>query len=113
ATSMLARLGLLLMHSWPAAVFIRFLDRLGKGARNGPKDALLAASRAREKRAHGFSIDRALDNAGAVLGLCVAAWLLRNLHGAITPALFRTLVLLAIAPGLIASLLPLFAREAP
>lgn len=111
--SMAARLALLAMNSWPAAVLIRFFDRLGKGVRNGPKDALLAASRPRGSRAHGFSIDRALDNAGALLGLCLAAWLLKGLVGPLTHSLFRLIVLLAIVPGIFATLLPLLAHEAP
>jgi MFS family permease len=111
--SMLARLALLGLSTWPMAVLIRFFDRLGKGVRNGPKDALLAASRPRDGRAHGFSIDRALDNAGALLGLCFAAWLLKNLIGPFTAQFFRLIVLLAIVPGILAMLLPLFAREVP
>ncbi len=55
---------------------IRFTDRVGKGARTAPRDALLAASVAPEMRGRAFGFHRAADHAGAVLGPLLAALLL-------------------------------------
>ena len=62
--------------SWPGLLFIRFADRIGKGLRSSPRDALLAGSVAAEERGVAFGIHRAMDNAGAVVGPLVASALL-------------------------------------
>ncbi len=62
--------------SWPWLLAIRFADRVGKGLRSSPRDALLAASVATERRGLAFGFHRAMDNAGAVLGPVAAALLL-------------------------------------
>ncbi len=62
--------------SWPWLLLIRFADRVGKGLRTSPRDALLAASAGAHRRGLAFGLHRALDNAGAVVGPLLAAWLL-------------------------------------
>ena len=62
--------------SWPFLLAIRFADRVGKGLRTSPRDALLAASAGADMRGLAFGLHRAMDNAGAVLGPLVAAMLL-------------------------------------
>lgn len=62
--------------SWPGLLVIRFADRIGKGLRSSPRDALLAGSVAAEQRGVAFGIHRAMDNAGAVIGPLVASALL-------------------------------------
>ena len=52
------------------------LDRVGKGLRSSPRDALLAASVPPERRGLAFGLHRSMDNAGAVLGPILAAVLL-------------------------------------
>ena len=110
--SALSRLGLFAVAGPLLATLLRFTDRLGKGIRGGPKDALLAASREKHERGHGFAIDRALDFAGATLGLCGAAWLLRG-AARLSAEKFRAAVALAILPGALAALLPWLAAETP
>ena len=61
--------------SWPFLLVIRFADRVGKGLRTSPRDALLAASVGPNMRGLAFGLHRAMDNAGAVVGPLVA-WLL-------------------------------------
>jgi MFS family permease len=60
----------------------RFLDRIGKGVRTSPRDALLADSVLPEQRGAAFALHRAMDNAGAVVGPLVAfvvlAWITRD-----------------------------------
>jgi MFS family permease len=62
--------------SWVGVLGIRILDRVGKGLRSSPRDALLAASVPPERRGLAFGLHRSMDNAGAVLGPILAALLL-------------------------------------
>jgi MFS family permease len=65
-----------LATSWPGVLVLRFADRLGKGLRSAPRDALLNASVAPEQRGLAFGFHRAMDNLGAVIGPLAAAGLL-------------------------------------
>ena len=62
--------------SWVGVLGIRMLDRVGKGLRSSPRDALLAASVTPERRGLAFGLHRSMDNAGAVLGPILATVLL-------------------------------------
>ena len=64
---------LLLANTWPFVLLLRFLDRLGKGIRTAPRDALVADSIKAENRGFGFGLHRAADTLGATIGLAVAA----------------------------------------
>ncbi len=104
----LAALGrplLALATSWPMVLSLRFADRVGKGLRSSPRDALLALSIAPEQRGLAFGLHRAMDNAGAVIGPLLAAWLLAR-H---TP--IRDILLWTIIPGALAVMLALCIRE--
>lgn len=60
-----------LAFGWGWVLFLRFMDRVGKGLRTSPRDALIAASITGAHRGRAFGFHRALDNAGAVAGpLC-------------------------------------------
>jgi len=61
---------------WPWLLVIRFTDRVGKGLRTSPRDALLAASVPADRRGLAFGLHRAMDNAGAVVGPLAASMLL-------------------------------------
>lgn len=58
--------------SWPQVLLIRFLDRSGKGITTAPRDALISLSAADGTKGKAFGLNRALDNAGAVIGLTLA-----------------------------------------
>ncbi len=64
---------LLLANTWPVVLLLRFSDRLGKGIRTAPRDALVADSVKAENRGFGFGLHRAADTLGATIGLVVAA----------------------------------------
>src|SRR6476619_8098529 len=53
---------------WPVALAGRFVDRVGKGVRTTPRDALIAADTPPEIRGRAFGLHRAADTAGAVVG---------------------------------------------
>src|SRR6185295_11505847 len=61
------------------AVLVRSVDRVGKGLRGPPRDAIVAGSVGAASRGHAFGFHRMMDNLGAVLGPLVAFLLLRML----------------------------------
>ena len=64
------------VSSWQQVLFVRLTDRVGKGIRGAPRDALLAAEVPYEKRGLAFGFNRAADHLGAVFGPIVASVLL-------------------------------------
>ncbi len=66
--SLVGRFFLALTISGGAVLFLRFLDGAGKGAKDAPKDALIAQSTEKNSRGKGFGIVRALDTLGSVVG---------------------------------------------
>jgi MFS family permease len=104
----LAALGrpiLALAGSWPVVLALRFSDRVGKGLRSSPRDAMLALSVAPHQRGLAFGFHRALDNAGAVVGPLLAAWLLyRGMP-------IRDILLWTLVPGVLTVGLALCIRE--
>jgi MFS family permease len=65
-----------LAATWPFVLFMRFLDRVGKGLRASPRDALIADVTDARQRGAAFGLHRAMDHAGAVAGPLTAAALL-------------------------------------
>jgi MFS family permease len=87
---------------------VRIVDRIGKGVRGAPRDALLAQVTPREDLGRAFGFQRAMDHAGAVVGPLVASALL-FLHLDL-----RTVFALAAVPALACVLVLVFGvREAP
>jgi MFS family permease len=107
--AMLVRPLIGLATAWIQVLAIRFADRVGKGIRTAPRDALIAALASPENRGRAFGLQRAMDNAGSVAGPLAAALLLKTL----VPD-ERNLFLLAFVPGILAvALLVRRVREAP
>ncbi len=80
---------------WPLVLAIRFIDRVGKGIRTAPRDALIADVTPLESRGAAYGVHRSLDHLGAVLGPLVAAALLGVGLG------LRWVFFLAIIPAII------------
>ena len=77
ALSAVARLGLLVVgNMWSLLPGVVLVDRLGKGIRTGPRDALISLSSPREELGAAFGVHRALDTAGAMMGPLIAFGLL-------------------------------------
>jgi MFS family permease len=93
-------------QAWTQVLAIRFTDRVGKGIRTSPRDALLADIVAAGGRGRAFGLQRAMDNAGGFVGPLVAAFLLR------ISVEERDVFLLAAIPGLAALVVLLFAVPA-
>jgi len=62
--------------SWTFVLGLRFLDRVGKGIRSAPRDAMIAAAVAPEARGRAFGFQRSMDHTGAVIGPLLAFALL-------------------------------------
>jgi MFS family permease len=102
---------------WPLVLVVRVLDRIGKGIRTAPRDALIADVTAPEARGRAFGFNKAMDKAGAVAGLVLAAGIL-YLGGtgqvALTRENYQALVLLSVVPGIAAVfVLARWVRERP
>lgn len=65
-----------LAFAWPMVLGGRLIDRLGKGLRASPRDALIADAAGPTIRGRAFGFHRAMDTAGAMVGVLLAAWLL-------------------------------------
>lgn len=78
-------------------LLIRFLDRVGKGIRTSPRDALIADSSAEGEQGKAFGFQRAMDHAGAVVGPLFAFFLLTFITQQ-----YRLIFWLAFLPGIAA-----------
>ena len=97
--SYLARPLLGLAGNWPLVLVLRSLDRVGKGVRSAPRDALVVDATPPETRGYAFGFHRALDNGGAVTGSLAAAGIL-----AYSALSLPQVILLSAIPGFIAVL---------
>jgi MFS family permease len=101
--------------SWAWAAAVRWVDRVGKGVRTAPRDALVADSVAESQRGLAFGFHRAADTAGAMLGLLIAlgvVWAAQRGAQKISLSTFQLIVLVSLAPAFLAVLvLALGARE--
>ncbi len=93
--------------SWGLIAGVRWVDRIGKGIRTAPRDALVADSTTEKTRGLAFGFNRAMDKAGAVLGLLVAAlfvWLAQANAIELSRSSFQTIVLISLVPAFLAVL---------
>lgn len=102
--SNLAKPFLALSAAWPAVLGLRLSDRLGKGVRTAPRDALIAESAVDGQRGRSFGVHRALDTIGAAIGPFVA-WAVLTL----APEAYRTIFLISAIPGTLAILVVVLA----
>jgi MFS family permease len=102
----LARPLIALATAWPHVFAVRVSDRVGKGLRGAPRDAMLGALAPEGQRGHVFGYHRAMDHAGAVIGPLVAAAFLW-----IYPGEYRLLFALTIIPGALAIAMLYFVPE--
>ena len=82
---------------------LRFIDRLGKGLRSAPRDAMIADAAPRESRGLAFGFHRAMDHTGAIVGSLIAAWLVSLFHND-----YRRIFWVAAIPGLVTLLILIF-----
>ena len=96
--------------AWPMVLVGRTIDRIGKGIRSSPRDALIADATTPETRGRAFGLHRAMDSAGAVVGVVLSAVLV-GLLGAGSAGTFRIVFAVAAALGLVALAFTVTLRE--
>jgi MFS family permease len=106
--SVVAKAGLVGASAWPAVLGLRFIERVGKGLRSPPRDALLADSCAPEHRGRAFGFHRSMDTLGAALGPLVAFALLSA-----RPDDFRRVFAIAVIPAVLSVLTLILFVSAP
>ena len=103
--------------SWELIAGVRWTDRVGKGVRTAPRDALVADSVTKETRGLAFGFHRALDTAGAMVGILIAAfvvWLAQKNTLDLSMSTFQTVVLISLLPAFLAVLsLVIGAKDVP
>jgi MFS family permease len=115
--SVLAK-GLLLLGSvgWYFVLLSRFLDRVGKGMRTAPRDALISESTPQAHQGKAFGFQRGMDFAGATVGAVAAYFLVRRFLDPATGNLaslraFYMVFLLSLVPAAAGVIFLFFLRE--
>ena len=91
--------GLIALASiWPVVLIARALDRLGKGVRGVPRDALIADGVAKEHLGRAFGFHRAMDSAGAVMGPLLGLGLFELFHRH-----YRPVFVIAVIPAVLSA----------
>ncbi|MFQ6106280.1 MAG: MFS transporter [Thermoplasmata archaeon] len=98
--------------SWIDFTVWRFFERVGKGIRTSPRDAIISESTSKETTGKAFGLHRAMDTAGAILGPLLVIALLPILSGEIGESI-RTIFLIAAIPAIIAFSIVFLIREKP
>lgn len=94
-------------NSWGLVAGVRWADRVGKGIRTAPRDALVADSVTPELRGLAFGFHRAMDTAGALIGILIAAlvvWLTQKTDITLARSTFQVIVLASLVPAVLAVL---------
>jgi len=94
-------------NAWTTILAVRFADRVGKGIRTAPRDALVADSIDESQRGLAFGFHRAADTAGAIFGLVIAfflIWFSQSRSVQLGRETFQILVLVSLIPAILAVL---------
>jgi len=107
----------LVANTWETVAVVRWLDRVGKGIRTAPRDALVADSIAEKDRGLAFGFHRAADTAGALVGILIAAgliWFAQANSQYLSENTFHIVVWVSLLPAFLAVLTLAFgAKEVP
>jgi MFS family permease len=106
AFSTIGKAFLYISTSWTYVFYGRLLDRIGKGVRTAPRDALIAESAKENKRGAAFGLHRAMDTFGAVIGVLCAYYLVTRYKGQM-----RDVFLFSLVPAFFGVALLLLVRE--
>jgi MFS family permease len=104
-------------QTWSQVLLVRWADRIGKGIRTAPRDALVADSIEENQRGLAFGLHRAADTGGAVIGLLITLgviWAAQEAAVKLGRGTFQTVVLISLIPSVLAVLVLAFgARDVP
>jgi MFS family permease len=107
AISALAKPFFYFANSWGWVAGVRWADRVGKGIRTAPRDALVADSIDESQRGLAFGFHRAADTGGAMIGLLIAlglVWAAQSAAVSLNLDTFRLIVLVSLVPAFLAVL---------
>lgn len=118
--SVIGKIFMYFAQSWGGVFLGRVIDRIGKGIRTAPRDALIAES-VNEKRGRAFGIHRAMDTLGAFFGVLISIYLIKkfellsiekgsNIVSNYLP-IFRYIILFSIIPGILGVSILFFVKE--
>jgi len=77
----------------------RLFDRIGKGIRTSPRDALISDHTPREKRGQAYGLHRSLDTFGAFVGVLIASYFVKTALDGTSAAIFRKIFIFSIMFG--------------
>lgn len=105
--SAVSKIVIALAFAWPMVLLGRIIDRMGKGARTGARDALLLEATDETNKGFIFGFHRTMDTFGAVIGPTIALVLLYLFHNNI-----RLILYLAVIPAFLSLIFFVWVKEA-
>lgn len=108
STGVVYKIFLLLASSWSGVLIARIIDRTGKGLRTAPRDALVSDSATEGNMGKAFGIHKALDMAGAAIGILCAYVLLTKISSYTD---YKTIFIISIVPAILGLAMIFFVRE--
>ena len=111
AGSTIGKVLLVLSGHWSMVFAGRMVDRLGKGVRTAPRDALIADSAPKDRRGAAFGLHRAMDTLGAAAGVVIAMLIIGALGRNLVRSDYRHIFLLSLIPAALGVAALFFIRE--
>ncbi|MCL2757207.1 MAG: MFS transporter [Coriobacteriia bacterium] len=108
STAVFYKLVLIIAGSWIGIFGARVLDRFGKGIRSSPRDALVSESADKKALGKAFGLHKALDMAGAAIGILITYGLLTGFFGDFE---YKDIFAISIVPAVIGLCMFLFVKE--
>lgn len=106
AGSAVGKIFLAIAVSWSGVLTGRIIDRIGKGVRTAPRDALIADSAKEGKKGRAFGLHRAMDTLGAAIGVLAVYFLMTRGKSDI-----RNIFFLSLIPAVMGIVFLFFVRE--
>lgn len=107
--------GLFLLPSWYTVLGARLFDKVGKGIRTAPRDALISESTPKGQQGKAFGFQRAMDFAGAFLGTVICFFIVKYIFPAAdkmtTPSAFYPIFIISLVPAFIGVIVLFFAKD--
>ncbi|MEG1448559.1 MAG: MFS transporter [Oscillospiraceae bacterium] len=108
STGILYKIALIFATSWLGILGARVIDRIGKGIRTAPRDVLVSESTDKNSMGKAFGIHKALDMAGAAIGIFITYVLLEKSNGDFE---FKKLFLISVIPAILGLFMFIFIKE--
>ncbi len=117
--SVIGKIFMYFAQSWGGVFIGRVIDRIGKGIRTAPRDALIAES-VNEKRGRAFGLHRTMDTLGAFFGVLISILLIKrfellSIEKGLSVSnflpIFRYIILFSIIPGILGVSILFFVKE--